>query len=342
MILNSLYFVYGLCIMFDFMMVWSFLRKNNEFLSKLVAALMGVVGLQCIKDLVFLSFGDNYSEIVWMTVGSLDMVAVPFYTFILIELCRPGWLTLKTMLLHELPFIVLPIVFLLTHNELIYYANAAYALLYGFVYAVWTTFAIPKYHKLLKEQFSYDDNINLNWLRTILFSFFVLLGLWGLDCFVFDFGIETIYMFGSLIIWMMNCYFLYKHESIILEVQESAIAVNVDDEIDVTDDLQQRIEYLFEVERIFLNPHLKLSDVAAMTNSNRTYISRVFNNTHGKSFFEFVNEYRVRYAMQLLKSSGDTIEVIAEKCGFNSRQAFQRVFSKITGSSPSQFRLVGK
>ena len=79
--------------MFYFMMTWFFIRKNGELLSKLVAALMLVIGLQCVKDLFFIPFRDGGLSINWMIMTASDMVAVPLYAFILIELCRPDTLT---------------------------------------------------------------------------------------------------------------------------------------------------------------------------------------------------------------------------------------------------------
>lgn len=61
----------------------------------------------------------------------------------------------------------------------------------------------------------------------------------------------------------------------------------------------------------------------------------------GKSFNEFVNEYRVnafkQEAMQP-KMSHLTIAGIAFECGFNSQATFQRTFKQITGMSPSEFK----
>ena len=49
-----LYFVYGLCTMFYAMMVFFFMHKGKDMLSRLVTALMIIILLSCIKDLVFL------------------------------------------------------------------------------------------------------------------------------------------------------------------------------------------------------------------------------------------------------------------------------------------------
>lgn len=325
--------------MFYFMMAWFFLRKNEELLSRLVAALMLVVGAQCLKDLFFFTSESGTTEYAWMMMTAVDMVAVPMYAFILIELCRPGTLRLRTMAIHEVPFVVLPLLFATTRRAAFYYADVAWAAIYGVGYAVWTVISIPQYHKRLKQRFSYDENINLNWLRIILISFFAILSLWILDCFAPDFDIEAVYLLGALVIWMFICYFIYKHESVIDELTELSPAPDGknEDEGD-TDALRTRIRYLFETEKIYLNPQLKLSDVAALAHSNRTYISRFFNNSHGKTFFEFVNEYRINHAMTLLKTTSERIETIAEQSGFNSRQSFHRVFGKIAGCTPEQFR----
>ncbi len=179
---------------------------------------MIVLSVQCVKDLFILSPAVADESDAWMLMTSMDMVAVPIYAFILIELCRPGTLNAMTMILHELPFVALPALFVITRNTIFYFADVAWAAAYGFGYAIWAVVTIPKYHRLLKERFSYDENINLNWLRYILFSFFVILSLWIVDCLVIDFNIEAGYLLGSLAIWMFVSYFLYRHQSVLDEL----------------------------------------------------------------------------------------------------------------------------
>lgn len=337
---SGIYFVYGLCIMFYSMMAWFFLHKNRETLSRLVAALMILLVVQCVKDLFFISPGYSADEYLWMVVTSVDMVAVPLYAFILMELCSPGSVTARTIVVHEIPFVALPLLFVATQSVVLYFADVVWAAVYGTYYASWTIMAIPRYHRRLKQRFSYVENINLNWLRTIMLSFYAILALWFVDCVVIDLGIEALYMLGSLVIWIFIGYFIYRHESVIDELCEPMTADLPSPVTEAVgqDALAERIRVLFEAERVFLNPHLKLSDVALMTNSNRTYVSRFFNNSHGKTFFEFVNEYRVSYAKELLKTTTEKLDVVAEMSGFNSRQSFHRVFSKLTGCTPEKYR----
>ncbi len=215
--------------MFDFMMTWVFIRKNNELLSKLVAVLMAVIGLQCLKDLFLISADSVMDNFDWHIMTATDMVSVPLYAFILVELCRPASLTLRSIVWQELSFVAPIALFVVTRNYIFYYAAVAWAGVYGFGYAVWAIFTIPKYHARLKQCFSYDENINLNWLKIILGSFSIILSLWIIDCLIVNIYIETVYMLGSLIIWMFICYCIYKHESVIEELSKMGACEIPDD-----------------------------------------------------------------------------------------------------------------
>lgn len=340
----GIYFIYGLCVMFYFMMTWFFVRKNKELLSRLIALLMCVLGLQCLKDLFFLYDDSGIDTYVWHLMSSTDMIAVPLYAFILVELCRPMSLTLRSMILQELTFIIPIILFSITHNYIFYYITVIWAALYGFGYAGWTIFTIPKYHSLLKQRFSYDENINLNWLRVILGSFAIILSLWIIDCLIVNLDIEALYMGGSLIIWMFICYFIYKHESVIEELTEngsaslSSSAATPDDGQPDMSEIGRRITDLFFKEKIYLNPNLKLSDIAIAIGTNRTYVSTFFNKEAGCTFYDYVNKLRIDHSSVLLRTTRESLNIIAEKSGFNSPQSFIRVFNKYKGISPTKYR----
>jgi len=60
-----------------------------------------------------------------------------------------------------------------------------------------------------------------------------------------------------------------------------------------------------------------------------------------KSFYDYINHYRVEEARQLLIDPGKAgykISSIAYDAGFNSVSTFNEVFRKFTGLTPSQFR----
>jgi AraC-like DNA-binding protein len=237
---------------------------------------------------------------------------------------------------------ILPVLFILTDNNLFFYICLVLAAVYGSYYAVWTMIAIPRYHRQLKEKFSYTENIELKWVRTIMFSFFTMLGLYVIDSIIANIMLECLYMIGTLALWMCICYFLYRHESVMSELIDCEPINAATASMGQNDELSQRIERLFVIDKIYLNPTLKLSDVASLACTNRTYISQFFNKSKDSSFYAYVNRYRIDHACALLTSTNDTIEVVAEQSGFNSKATFYRVFTETMGCSPTNFRQKGK
>lgn len=93
-----------------------------------------------------------------------------------------------------------------THNIIWFYVLSAWGAIYGCSTFILLIFMIRRYHRQLKERFSYQENINLNWLLAILNTFFLILFLWTLSCFVINVDYDNIYMVSSLILWMLIDY----------------------------------------------------------------------------------------------------------------------------------------
>ena len=325
-------FIYGLCTMFYALMAWVFWRKGNDHLSRLVCVLMVLVSVQTMKDVAFLDVNS------WALVTAMDMVAVPVYAFILRELVKPCTLSWRRIVAEMSPFVILPILFVATGIKLFFFVEIGWAAIYGSYYFTWTLINIPRYHRWLHERFSYSDNINLNWLRIILVTFYFILFLWIFDCVVIHVDMEMLYMAGSLVMWMFICYFIYRHESVLDELQNLPALEPEPETSAVFPQIDAEVRRLFSDERLFLNPKLKISDVARLVGTNRTYLSAYFNRDNGATFFNFVNDWRVDYAKQLLTQTNDTLYVVAELSGFNSLSTFRRAFEQRNGCTPAEWR----
>lgn len=330
-------FIYGMNIMFFSMMAWMFWRKGNEMLFRMIMWLMIVIDLQCFKDIVIFHIYGFSSEHSMFLTSALDMMIIPFYSFVLMELVKPGWFSLLKAILLEVPFLLLPLFFMLTEHPVWYYILTVWGAIYGCVTFVLMFFLISRYHRQLRERFSYQENINLNWLLAILNSFFLILLVWTISCMMIDVNFDNIYMLCSLGLWMFICYFVYRHESVIDELSDVDV-VPMEPSEEEASGLAAEVQRLFEVDKIYLNPKLKLSDVARLAGTNRTYLSRFFNRENGQTFYDYVNNYRVKYAEQLLRSSNATLVEVAEKAGFNSLSTFRRVFVTNHGCSPIEYR----
>lgn len=101
------------------------------------------------------------------------------------------------------------------------------------------------------------------------------------------------------------------------------------------DSLMSRFQHLMMDEQLFLQPQLSLGDVAERLNSNKTYVSKMVNNTYNHGFPELINILRIDYAEQYILNHREAKQTeIANKCGFLSASAFNNMFKKVTGMTP--------
>ena len=105
-------------------------------------------------------------------------------------------------------------------------------------------------------------------------------------------------------------------------------------------ELKERLMYLMDTEKPYLNSELRLNDISEMLDVSRNHASQVINEHFGLGFFDFINKYRVNEAERLLESShmDYTIREIAYESGFNNRVSFYKAFKKITGVTPTEYK----
>ena len=103
-----------------------------------------------------------------------------------------------------------------------------------------------------------------------------------------------------------------------------------------------RIRELMEQQQLYLNSELKLADVAAKLGTNRNVVSACINSQHGCSFSQFVNDYRVGYAQQMMRRQPDIkISEVWISSGFSTESSFFRAFKASTGMTPTEWKAQG-
>ena len=83
---------------------------------------------------------------------------------------------------------------------------------------------------------------------------------------------------------------------------------------------------------------LKLTDIASYTGLSASYFSMVFRNSTGHSPLEYFNLVKIQEACRLLDYSAMRINQICYKVGIEDCYYFSRLFSKVVGMSPSDYR----
>jgi AraC-like DNA-binding protein len=110
---------------------------------------------------------------------------------------------------------------------------------------------------------------------------------------------------------------------------------------DKLEEIYQQVLDLFQKEKLFTNSELTLDSFAAILGTNKKYLSMSINYKSGLNFNEFVNSYRVEFAVRILleeRFRNLALKQLQSKCGFGSEATFHRVFKQITGLTPLQFR----
>lgn len=97
----------------------------------------------------------------------------------------------------------------------------------------------------------------------------------------------------------------------------------------------------FEKNKGYLDKRITLNSISKVLNTNSSYLSKIINNYKEKSFSKYLNNLRIDYAINQLKSDtrfrNYTINAIARETGFNTAESFSRAFYKEKGIHPSYF-----
>ena len=72
--------------------------------------------------------------------------------------------------------------------------------------------------------------------------------------------------------------------------------------VDKLDEVAKRVDDVMCIRRLYLNPELTLETLAQEIGTNRTYLSRMFNQKKRVSYISYLNRLRLDYALSLLES----------------------------------------
>jgi AraC-like DNA-binding protein len=109
----------------------------------------------------------------------------------------------------------------------------------------------------------------------------------------------------------------------------------------VSDQYLQKLLLFMEEQQPYLNEACSIQTLSEQTGIPQYQLTNLLNCNLQKKFPDFVNQYRIHTAQQLLlsmKTDSATIESMAAECGFGSKSAFNRAFKKFSNNlTPTQF-----
>lgn len=104
-------------------------------------------------------------------------------------------------------------------------------------------------------------------------------------------------------------------------------------------ELVASLQQHMEDSKDYKNPNLKVDDLAKNLKIPAHQLSQLLNDNLGIGFSNFINDYRVEEAKQLLRSIDHlTIEAIGFEAGFNSKSSFYTIFKEKTQLTPAAYK----
>lgn len=341
-------------------------RKRNRMIFLLFLA-VAYITLGFVKDIVFLLPSQLFPDYGYMEnmVSIFDMAFVPLVCAFFLEATRPGLVTNARLLLAFLVFIAFLPLYCVLHAQWVVNGSFMLSMLAAILTLVLVLLNVARYNKYLSANYSYTKNIGVGWCVGCAFGFFLWLFVYQVSFYEPTWFSEMVYDVGLVIIWNIVCVLARRHRVVVdmmafedevepqprevpqplpetgaempLPTMPAAVAsVSHTKYLSVAEALLR----CMETDKLYLNPRLSLADLAVATNSNKTYVSNYINML-GKTFYDYVNEYRVAEACRIIdeRSAGERLSMsdVAAQSGFNSVSTFNRYFVKIKGATPGSY-----
>lgn len=117
-------------------------------------------------------------------------------------------------------------------------------------------------------------------------------------------------------------------------VREYHYNENAEESIKPTLNQSELIEYVNSNYR----EKITIEELAFLFKTNRSTLCKEFKTATGKTLVEYINEKKIEKAKKKIAESTDSFTKIAEDLHFDSIHYFTRLFKKITGMTPTQYR----
>ena len=99
-----------------------------------------------------------------------------------------------------------------------------------------------------------------------------------------------------------------------------------------------RLRTVRELVQAKMEDDLTLMEMAQAVDLSPAYFSRMFHKSTGETPHQFVLRNRIERAKEMLREAEARVLDVAVACGFKTQQHFARVFRRVCGTSPTQYR----
>jgi len=320
-----------------FMSFYIFFGKKRNTTNLLLALFFFLITIRIIKSLlwVYLDFIPDW----FINLGFMAHIATgPTLLLYLLHFLFPKQWN-KLNYIHFIPAILL-ILFLYKINEANFWYKGGYGfLLYHQITYTLFSIGVLVYGLIkIKENFNPKERLWLSFLMigaaSIQFAYFsnYILGI-------------TPYLAGPMIyaifIYVIAFYGILNHRIFDKEKSNSKYS-NININMEEFSFYKGQIEKMMQFEKPYLNHTFTLQELSKYISLPPYLTSHIINKGFGTNFSDYINAYRIDLAKFKLTSSlykNIKIAEIAYECGFNTLSSFNSSFKKLTGVTPSKFKI---
>lgn len=84
---------------------------------------------------------------------------------------------------------------------------------------------------------------------------------------------------------------------------------------------------------------ISLQDISEYMNYSDAYFCQIFKQVYGQNFIIYLSEFRIKKAKLLLKDVSINVKDVSKEVGYRDSNYFAKVFKRVTGLTPSEYRL---
>jgi len=217
-----------------------------------------------------------------------------------------------------------------------------------FLFLFYTIFLLTKALQFINKN---NPNIlsskalrNLKWLKkfTYIFLGMIILELtfFSTDLIIHNGQESFLFLYPSLIINVIFIYWI-GYLGFIKPIRIIGSFKNKSIEKRKAETIKQKLKRAIEVDEIYKNANLTISECAIYINISSKDLSNYINEVHGVNFSEFLNFHRIEKVKELLQTKNTdkfTLLKFAEDAGFSSKSSFNATFKKMVGVTPSAYK----
>ena len=336
----------------SFLLFWKY---NKYQFQRAFAVVLLILSIGFFNNFLVLAFSESPIAVFINTLLVLyDYLIVGGYMIFSITLVFPGRYRAWQLALLEIPYVVALLLYAFTQNTLIYFAVQLFTLVLSTVLLIWLERSIKRHDALLRDNVGNIEYFDLRWGAILIALLFVVQLVWAVESFSQQNWFSAPSADGNLLFDTLWCIITVVYVLIILRkiIQQQVFTVPPqDDDVDTTaapssDEYYKMlknsdIDALIKEKKYYLDTALTLQKLATHLGTNRQYLSNYINREKGKTFYEYINDFRMEEAKGMLDSMDSehqrSMEDIAALAGFKSYSTFLRSFVKKYGKTPSKY-----